>query len=140
MPKIYKYQKVTDQYTTYCLVEPDYNQLEVEEWITELCTIDGLTYVSVPDGVELPEQPEIIAATLVEVDLAEEPETKAAINAASPHIALINDRVVAKIRLVYDINEEIKMLRVGGADFETYNTYVEECRAWGKAEKAKLGL
>ena len=83
MPKIYRYKRVTDQYTTYCLVEPDYNQLAIEGRITELCTIDGLTYVSVPDGVELPEQPETIAATLVEVDLAEEPETKAAINAAS---------------------------------------------------------
>ena len=138
MPKIYKYQKVTDQYTTHCLVAPDY--IDDTGRITEHCTADGWTYVTVPDGVVLPEQPEIISATLVEVDLAEEPETKAAINAASPHIALINDRVVAKIRLVYSINDEIKQLRVGGADFEAYNTYVEECRAWGKAEKAKLGM
>ena len=138
MPKIYRYQKVTDQYTTHCLVAPDY--IDDTGRITEHCTVDGWTYVTVPDGVVLPEQPEIISATLVEVDLAEEPETKAAINAASPHIALINDRVVAKIRLVYSINDEIKQLRVGGADFEAYNTYVEECRAWGKAEKAKLGM
>ena len=140
MPTIYKYQKVRDQYTTYCLVEPDYNLLETEDRITELCTIGGWTYASVPDDVKLPEQPKIIAATLVKIDLAKEPETKAAINAASSHIALINDRVVAKIRLVYSSNEEFKMLRVGGADFKAYNAYVEECRAWGKAAKAKLGL
>ena len=118
MPKIYRYKKVTDQYTTYCLVEPDYNQLEVEERITELCTIGEWTYVSVPDEVELPEQPSFIAATLVEVDLVEEPETKTAINATSSHVELINNRVVEKIRLLYSINDEIKMLRVGGADFE----------------------
>lgn len=140
MVKILKYQKVTDEFTTHCLVEPDYNLLATEERITELCTIDGWTYVSVPDGIELPEQPEIISATLVEVDLAEEPEIKAAINAASPHIALINDRVVAKIRLNYSINDEIKQLRVGGDEAVIYNAYVEECRAWGRSEKAKLGM
>ena len=49
MAKIYKYQKITDQFTTHCLVEPDYNLLETEDRITELCTIDGVTYVSVPE-------------------------------------------------------------------------------------------
>ena len=34
-----------------------------------------------------------------------------------------------------------KMLRVGPTpETEAYNDYVEACRAWGRAEKAKLGL
>lgn len=140
MVKILKYQKVTDEFTTHCLVEPDHEMGAGTERITELCTIEGDTYVSVPDSNTLPEQPEIIAATLAEVDLAEEPETKAAINVASPHIALINDRVVARIRLVYSINDEIKMLRIGGDEAVAYSAYVEECRAWGREEKERLGM
>ena len=75
MPKIYKYQKIVDDYTTHCLVEPDYNLLETEDRITELCTIDGVTFVSVPDSITLPEQPEQI--TVEEVELTD--ELKAAI-------------------------------------------------------------
>ena len=38
MPIIYKYQKITDAYTTYILAEPDYELLGLEDRITELCT------------------------------------------------------------------------------------------------------
>ena len=137
MTKIYKYQKVTDEYTTYTLREPDYNLLETEDRITELCTIDGITYVSVPDSITLPAQPEQI--TVEEVELTE--ELKAAIKAASPHVQLVNDRVVSKIREVYSLNDEIKMIRLSPSEESTaYNDYVEECRAWGRTEKARLGL
>ena len=108
MIKIQKYQKITDRFTTYCLVEPDYNLLETEDRITELCTIDGVTYVSVPDSITLPEQPEQI--TVEEVELTD--ELKESIKSASPHVQLINDRVVAKIREVYSLNDEIKMIRL----------------------------
>ena len=137
MTKIYKYQKVQDAYTTYCLVEPDYNLLETEDRITELCTIDGITYVSVPDSITLPEQPEQI--TVEEVELTD--ELKESIKSASPHVQLINDRVVSKIREVYSLNDEIKMIRLSPSEESTaYNDYVEECRAWGRGEKEKLGL
>ena len=82
MPTIYKYQKISGQYTTYILAEPDYDGLCLESRITELCTIDGVTYVSVPDGITLPEQPEQI--TVEEVALTD--ELKAAIRLASPHV------------------------------------------------------
>lgn len=140
MPKIYKYQKVTDQYTTYCLVEPDYNQLAIEERITELCTIDGWTYISMPESIALPEQPEIIAKTLIEVNFNEDAEAKTLLQINSPQYENIRARVVDKIRQRYSINDEIKMLRIGGTESEAYNTYVEECRTWGRSEKAKLGL
>ena len=137
MTKIYKYQKIIDDYTTHCLVEPDYNLLETEDRITELCTIDGVTYVSVPDSIALPQQPEQI--TVEEVELTD--ELKAAIKSESPHVQLINDRVVAKIREVYSLNDEIKMIRLSPSEESAaYNEYVEECRAWGRVAKANLGL
>ena len=137
MAKIYKYQKITDQFTTYCLVEPDYNLLDTDTRITELCTIDGVTYVSVPDSITLPEQPEQI--TVEEVELTE--ELKAAIKSESPHVQLINDRVVSKIREVCSLNDEIKMIRLSPSEESTaYNEYVEACREWGRVAKANLGL
>ena len=137
MTKIYKYQKVQDAYTTHCLVEPDYNLLETEDRITELCTIDGITYVSVPDSITLPEQPEQI--TVEEVVLTD--KLKEAIKAESPHVQLINERVVVRIREIYSPNDEIKMIRLSPSEESTaYNDYVEECRAWGRGEKEKLGL
>ena len=137
MTKIYKYQKVQDAYTTYCLVEPDYNLLETEDRITELCTIDGVTYVSVPDSIALPQQPEQI--TVEEVVLTD--ELNAAIKAASPHVQLVNERVGAKIREVYSLNDEIKMIRLSpSAESTAYNEYVEACRDWGRVAKANLGL
>mgnify|MGYP007073545284 CR=1 FL=1 len=137
MAKIYKYQKTLDQFTTYCLVEPDYNLLEAEDRITELCTIDGVTFVSVPDSIILPAQPEQI--TVEEVELTD--ELKAAIKSASPHVQLINERVVAKIREIYSLNDEIKMIRLSPSEESTaYNEYVESCRDWGRVAKANLGL
>jgi hypothetical protein len=134
MARIYKYQKRTDAHTTHCLAEPDYGR-EGEERITELCTIDGETYVSVPDSITLPPQPQQI--TVEAVALTE--ELDAAIKAASPHVALINERVVTRIRDRYSINDEIKMHRIGPSpETEAYNDWVEECRAWGRAEKERL--
>jgi len=135
MAKVYKYQKVTDKYTTHTLVEPDYS-LKEKERITELCTIDGWTYVSVPEA--LPDQPEIIMETLQGVDLEKE---RAAIIAASPVCQSISGRVVDKIRERYTINDEIKMLRIGPSDETSeYNDFAEACRGWGREEKARLGL
>ena len=57
----------------------------------------------------------------------------------------INKKTVEKIRTKYDINEEIKMLRLGildnsNTEFLAYNAYVEECWQLGEAEKQKYGL
>jgi hypothetical protein len=141
MAKIYRYRKVTDEYTTHCLCEPDYERLDAPERITELCTLGGWTYASVPDDLSLPPQPEIIAATLEEVDMEELPELKAEIIAAAPACIGIRGRVVDRIRERYSVNDEIKMLRTGPTEeSEAYNDYVEACRTWGRQEKAKLGL
>lgn len=136
MPKIMRYKKVTDKFTTYAFVEPDY--LDGEDRITELCTIDGLTYISIPDNifVKTPKQPKNVEETLEEVVLSE--AFKEQIKKASVHVQLINQRVRDKIAEKYSIFDELKALRSG--DTFEYNQYVEECRNWGKVEKAKLGL
>ena len=140
MTKILRYQKVTDSYTTLTFAEPDYNLLDTGDRITELCTVGPWTYLSIPSSLELPEQSELIAASMEEI-VAPSEELKLEIRAASPHVKLINTRVVERIRQLYDVNDEIKMLRIApSAESAVYNDYAEECREWGRQEKAKLGL
>lgn len=107
---------------------------------TELATIDGITYVALPDGATLPgEQPAEIAANVAPVTLTD--ALRDAIKAASPHVRLINERVREAISERYSIADEIKLLRTAPSpEMVAYNAYAEECRAWGRAEKAKLGL
>jgi hypothetical protein len=133
---IYKYQKHIDHIRTVEIALPT-DGTNHQRIGTELATIDGVTYVHLPDAIELPEQP-------IEIDVAPVVLTPAltdAIKAASPHISLINSRIVELIRLRYNIEDEIKMLRLAPSDESTaYNDYAEECRAWGRGEKAKFGL
>jgi len=109
---------------------------------TELATLpDGLTYVCLPDGITLPiDQPEEIASSIINPAILA-PELVAELKAASPHIRLINQRVADAIAERYTTADEIKLLRTApSTEFNTYNAFVEDCRAWGRAEKAKLGL
>jgi len=122
MARIYSYRKVTDKYTIYLLREADAQGDGAR--ITDLCTIDGITYVSVPDGVKLLEQPEQVAETLQEVELTG--ELRERIRAASPHVRLINERM--KNNIVLDKN----LHHVKASD--------EECETWRQGELAKLGL
>lgn len=108
---------------------------------TELATIDGTTYVALPDDAKLPEQPSEINAQKVTMT----DELRQAISAVSPHVRVINDQVVAQIRAMYSPDNEAKILRIAlrtnpCEEFDIYNEHVEACRAWGRAEKAKLGL
>ena len=58
----------------------------------------------------------------------------------------INQKVVDYIRAKYSIEDELKFLRIELFSFvpdpeaSAYNAYVEECRAWGRGEKHRLGL
>lgn len=126
---IYQYQKVSDEFTTYTL---ELNQDQINQ---ELCTIDGVTYHYV-EG-DLPTQFEQI--TVTETNLT--PELRKSICQASRVCQLIDGNVVNKIRARYSVNDELKMLRIGaGAEFDAYNQFVEDCRAWGAQEKARFGL
>lgn len=111
-----------------------------------------MTYVAVPDGVTLPEQPAQIADTLQEVALT--PELREQIKTASPHCAFIAERMQAQIRARYSAEDEMYFARIGTGvvlgkyTFEPgeevalteYGLYVEAVRQWGRAERAKLGL
>ena len=121
-----------------------------EIYCTELCTLDGLTYVSVPAAALLPDQPSEL--TIESVTLT--PELRDALKAASPHCRLITERMEMRIRSKYSLSDEQYFARIGvGAAFGAYTfapgeqddllafgAYVEACRQWGRDERAKLGL
>lgn len=126
---------VTDEFTSYRVREPHYAAAEAR--ITELCAIEGVTYIGVPDGVVLPEQPPQVVLT----ECILTPELIDDIKAASPHVRLINERVVTRIRSRYSTDDEIGIMRTAPSDEATiYNEWVEGCRAWGREQKAELGL
>ncbi len=149
---LFSYRKTSDAHTTYELHMPDAQGEEGEIYCAELGTIDGLTYVSVPDGVTLPEQLPQVAATLQTVTLT--PELRAQLKATSPHCALISERMVQKIRARYLIDDEMFFARIGVgaatgmytptpdelAEMQAFGEFVEAVRLWGRAERAKLGL
>ena len=58
---------------------------------------------------------------------------------------VINKKVVGKIREKYNLNEELKMLRLGildnnNVEYQTYNTHVESCRTWGNEKKVEANV
>lgn len=112
-------------------------QLNAPEGSTELCTIDGVTYVSVPDDIAMPDQHALITYAVVVLTS----ELTEAIKLASTHVQLIDQRVREKIADAYPIHEEIKLLRAApSTEFDAYNTFAEACRQWGKEQKTLLGL
>lgn len=138
MPTIIAYQKYIDPQITRTLRLPA--DTSNQQQGTELATLAGVTYTSLPDGAILPDdQPAEITSTIQQVTLTA--AQIAEIKECSPHVRLINSRVADAIAERYTLADEIKLLRTApSADFDIYNTYVENCRAWGRAEKAKLGL
>lgn len=147
---IVKYKKASNAWTDIVMRLPDSTGRDDELHCTELCTIDGITYVAVPDGVQLPEQPPEI--TIEPVTLT--PELKAAIRAESTHCQFIDERRQLMIRSRYSPDDETYMTRIGlkqalnagqmtpdeGRRIMEYNAHVEGCLSWAKGERAKLGL
>lgn len=135
MTSIFAYQKFIDADRTVEIRLPeDENGRRLG---TELATVDGTTYVSIPDGATLPAQPDEITVTPITLT----PTLKTDIEDASPHVRLIRQLVSEKIAERYSMGDEIKLLRTApSAEFEAYNAYAEDCRAWGREQKAALGL
>ena len=121
-----------------------------EDALTELCEIDGLRYVSVPDiaTVTVPEpltdwQPASLTDAL-----------RAQIKQASPHCRRIDEQLQTKIREKYRLEDELYFARIAvGALQNTYTPTAEEAtllaqyqadveaiRDWARAERAGLGL
>jgi hypothetical protein len=139
---IYQYRKVSDQYTTHTL------RLNPSQVNQELCTVAGVTYHFV-EG-ELPEQTGI--TDLAEATVGQ--PLKATIRAHSSAIQRIDAQVVDLIRSRYSIDEELYLARIAigsqaglytlepgeGEAIQAFGDWAEECRQWGRAERAKFGL
>jgi len=150
MTSIYAYQKVFNAYTTIQMALPDNQGVDDSLRCTELCTLDDITYVAVPDGLALPIQPPEITVTTPTLTA----ELAARIKAASPHVALTYARTQELIRSKYSVDDEAYFARIGvgvalGAyAFESgeqdellaFGVFVESARQWGRAERARLGL
>ena len=155
MTSIVSYRKHTDAWTIYTLALPD-NQADPaggeDLRCTELATLDGVTYVAVPVGLTLPEQPEQITASVQQVELT--PDLHDAIKQASPHCQFIAERVQSQIRARYTPEDEMYFARIGVGialgeytpqpgeleRLRAHGAHVEACRMWGRDERAKLGL
>lgn len=151
MTFIVSYQKHVDAFCNRELRLPQDAQAQFLG--TELATIDGTTYVALPDGATLPaDQPTEIAGTIATVTL--DPVLREQIKAASPHCKLIAQRMVEQIRAAYSIDDEMYFARIGvGAATGMYQSssdelqamtvfgeFVESVRQWGRQQRAELGL
>lgn len=133
MPEIYSYTKVVNEITT--------KQLDTSgiEGAVELCEIDGITYVSIPDAATVAKQDASIDAKAATLDAKKKEE----IRTASYVVKFIKQQVRDKIREKYELDDELKLLRLRDTnkdEWDKYNAHAESCRAWGEAEIAKLGI
>jgi hypothetical protein len=141
MPSLIAYRKTITAINTFELRLPE--SAPGQRQGQEIATLtDGRTIVCLDDGATLPpEQPAQIAASIETLPSPLPVELRAQILAASPHARLISQRVVEKIRAEYSVDDEIKLLRIApSAETTAWNDHAEACRAWGRAERAKLGL
>jgi len=112
----------------------------------ELCTIDKKSYVALEDKDGKMQLAEMMAKGAVIIEgtthtARELRDLKMQIALATPAAMAIRGQVVSKIREQYTVADEIKMLRISPSpETAAWNDYVEDCRAWGREEKAKLGL
>lgn len=142
---IISYSKFIDSDITRELIRPEESE--------ELATIEGVTYVYIPEGSVLSEsQPEEIQNSISDAVLTD--ELKSQIKHESPHCKLISQRVIDKIRERYSIEDEQYFSRIGiGAALGLYEflpgeedllrdfgVYVEGVRQWGRDQRALIGL
>jgi hypothetical protein len=151
---LYAYRKVIDTVTTHTLRLPEATQ--GEQAGQELATLaDGRTVVVLFDAFSLPtDQPPPIAASVELLPAVLPGLLREQIKAASPHVALISQRMIDQIRTNYTQDDENYFSRIGvGAAMGMYapssdeiqamtvfGEFVEAVRQWGRAERAKLGV
>ena len=121
-----------------------------EDALTELCTLDGWRYVSVPDGIA----PIVPDALTTWQAVTVTPELREQIKAASPACRLISQQIVARIRANYSLDHELYLARIGigtlqgtytpsadeQAEIMQYQIDVEASREWGRQQRAAIGL
>lgn len=140
MTSLIAYRKSIDSVTTHTLRLPEaVDGVSAGQEVAEL--LDGRTIVALFGTAQLPtSQPAAIEAS-IEALTNPSADLLAAIKQASPHVALINQRVEDAIGERYSIANQIKLLRTApSAEMTAFDDFAEECRAWGRGEKAKLGL
>ena len=144
---IYAYTKYTDDLRT---VEMRLPYTDMSPAGMEIATVGDVTYVWVPDDQTIPEQPPEIDPQPVTLT----PELREAIKKASPWCWLVTDRMQALIRERYTQEDEHYLTRISVgvlAGIYTYEPgeqeqvlafgqFVESVRAWGRDERAKVGL
>ena len=116
----------------------------------ELGTIDGVTYISLPDEAVLPEQPtEIGLQPVVMTDALKEQ-----LKLINPWCKLVDQQIRSKIRERYDAEDEMYLTRISVGNLMgtytylpgeqqavlDYGAYVEGVREWARTERAKVGL
>ena len=157
------YEPVTDQYMTYRLIHPDYENVDVErERITELCTIGSVSYVYVPDGVVLPAQHANVQKTLKKI--VPDAALIALIKKESPHYRLIDERINSILPTMkpeegryfmlsfdsdkmdtekskYAISSDVKNVKTAlTPNMKEASGYAAEVVQWGIEQKEKIGL
>lgn len=145
MPFIARYQKITNEYTTFNI-----SSSSQSENILELCDIDGYTYISVPDESSLIIPNEIL--TYEKVTLSE--KIIEDIRKYSSYCKLLDERVIKQIRDKYTLDDELYLARISCGvllgnytllGHETnllsdFQVVVEAAREWGRLERIKIGL
>ena len=154
MPSLIAYRKAISRETTIALRLP-LDATQGQPTPQEIATLpDGRTVVMLPDGLTLPaDQPAEVASTIEHLTSLPA-DVREQIKAASPHVALIAQRMVQMIRDAYSLDDEMYFARIGvGAatgmytptsdelqEMTVFGEFVESVRQWGRAERAKLGL
>lgn len=101
----------------------------------ELATLpDGYTYFSI-DGI-LPDQ----HAEVTVEDVTPDATLKDQIRDTSPHVAAINRLCREAIRKQYNVDDEIRAIRVGGTTEQAWRDYVQARVDEAEARKVGLGL
>lgn len=145
---LYSYTPIVADGTTYQMALP-----ETDPPCQEIARIDGVTYVSVPAGIELPPQPEQIAASVAAV--VPDAALRAAIKLASPHCHLIKARSHQRvIDAGYSAKDQAKLDRLIAASaaglialtagqlaaVQAYAAANLAADAWAAEQYAGLGL
>lgn len=154
MPKLIAYRKVIDDITTHTLRAPATSP-GADPAMFELAELpDGRTVVVLADGHDLPKQPAQIAPSVEHLPHPLPEELREIIKANSPRVRLIGAQMIEQIRRLYSVDDEMYFARLGvGAatglyqptqkelgELQSFGAFVEGVRAWGKAERSKLGM
>jgi hypothetical protein len=146
----YSYTKISESGPNGTTITARLPETDGQRIGNELATINGVTYISLPDDALLPEQPsEITLAPMVLTDAL-----RAELKLINPICRLIDQQIRAKIRERYDAEDEMYLTRIsvgalmGAYVFQLgeqdavleYGTYVEGVRSWAREERAELGL